>query len=446
MLPLFLIIIFSLFVFYSIRVMVKRGHDLHALAFFTLYIYTIFAQIGYAYFPELSIFINAYFGPMLFYKYWAFMFFSFVFTYLLYRKWNPKNEKIDVYSVKSTRLNFGEYFFFLIVILLYLALTIYFYKYRGLFGYGGGSPMGGPWFGIGFWIFTLCVFILYTLFRDKSNKIKKRLFSFVLFLICIVFFLKVAIASGVRSTILYFFIMLAFYELSPIINIIKYQKRKLFIFLACGFFVISMLTILRTLRLQGDEINFSSFSNYESSDSKFAVSDQGLAAAILLQDWYLPSHTLYISMHYKIIDPIEVFKSNFFNSMVKFKYPFLSKTIVQRVSSGSTSERGAGWAYQYFIEGYNAIGLLGVFYNALFWNLGMILWFRLTQSNKRKHNKAMLSISALIIVLVMRSQTSAFIQFYWLILLPGLGLLLLANNSTIAFFKRKRLHKLTKHE
>ena len=53
----------------------KRGHDLHALAFFMLYIYTIFAQIGYAYFPELSDLFGAYFGPMLFYKYWAFMFF-----------------------------------------------------------------------------------------------------------------------------------------------------------------------------------------------------------------------------------------------------------------------------------------------------------------------------------------------------------------------------------
>ena len=76
MLPLFFIIIFSLFVYYSIKVMIKRGHDLYALSFFSLYIYTIFAQIGYAYYPELSMFVGAYFGPNLFYKYWAFMFFS----------------------------------------------------------------------------------------------------------------------------------------------------------------------------------------------------------------------------------------------------------------------------------------------------------------------------------------------------------------------------------
>jgi hypothetical protein len=417
--------------------MMKKGHDLHALAFFTLYIYTIFAQIGYAYFPELSMLYGAYFGPLLFYKYWAFMFFSFVFTFLLYKKINAKNDKKDIYSVKPASKNYGEYFFFLIVILLYLILNLYFYTNRGLFGYGGGTPMGGPWFGIGFWIFTLCAFILFTLFRDKSIKIKKRIFSFILFLLCTSFFIRVTIAAGTRSAILYFFVSLAFYELTPVLKTIKYQKRKIFIFLISGFFVISMLTILRTLRAQGEETNISSFSNYESSDSKF--SDDGLPAVILMQDYYLPSHTLFISMHYNIIDPIEVIKSNLANSLIKMKYPYLSTKIVERVT-GSTDDRGAGWAYHYFVEGYNAIGLLGVFYNAFFWNLGMILWIRLTQSNNRKHNKAMLSISVLVIVLVMRSQTSAFFQFYWLILLPGLGLLLLANNSTIAFFKRKRLH------
>tara|TARA_B110000003_G_scaffold129903_1_gene131917 strand:- start:8104 stop:9420 length:1317 start_codon:yes stop_codon:yes gene_type:complete len=436
MLPLFLIVILSLFVFYSIRVMMKRGHDLHALAFFALYIYTIFAQIGYAYFPELSALSDAYFGPMLFYKYWAFMFFSFVFTFLFYRALNPRNYKKDIYIVKSTSLNYGEYFFFLIVILIYLALNLYFVKYRELFGYGGGNSLGGPWFGIAFWIFTICTLILFTLARDKTNKTNKRIFSFVMFLLCIIFFLKVTIAAGTRSAILYLFISFAFYELSPIVKTIKYQKRKIFILILSGFLVIGMLTILREVRTQDEDISFSSFSNYESSESQF--SDQALPAAVLLQDYYLPSHTLFISMQYNIIDPLEVVKSNFANSLVKLEYPFLTTTILER-GLGTKSERGVGWAYHYFVEGYNAMGLFGVFYNALFWNLGMILWIKLTQSNNRRHNKAMLSIAALVITLVMKAQNSAFIQFYWLILLSGLALLLLANSSTIAFYRRGRL-------
>lgn len=436
MLPLFLIVILSLFVLYSIRFMIKRGHDLHALAFFILYVYTIFAQIGYAYFPELSDVVGAYFGPNLFYKYWVFMFFSFVFTFLLYRFMNPKNEKKNAYIVKSANLNYGEYLFFLIVILIYIGLNLYFNRYRNLFGYGGGNTLGGPWFGIGFWVFTLCTFILYTIFRDKSNKFKKRIFSLLIFLLCIVFFLKVTIAAGTRSAIFYFFLSLTFYELFPIIKTIKYQKRKIFILMAGGFFVISILTTLRALRSQEDNISFSSIYNFDSSDS--IDSDEGLSSVILLQDYYLPSHLLFMSMYYDIVDPLEVVKSNFANSLVKLKYPFLATTILER-GFGWDNVRGVGWSYHYFIEGYNAFGLFGIFYNALFWNLGMILWIRLTQSNNKRHNKSMLAILALVIVSVMKSQTSAYIQFYWLILLPGLALLLLANNSTIAFLKRRKL-------
>ena len=435
MLPFFLILVLSLFVFYSVGFMMKKGHDLHAFGFFVLYIYTIFAQIGYAYFPELSDVVGAYFGRSLFYKYWAFMFFSFVFTFLLYRIMNPKNDKTDSYIVRKTRRNFGEYIFFLFVILLYVALNLYFVMYRNLFGYlqGGGNSLGGPWFGIGYWIFTICTFILYTLIRDSSNNFKKRLFSFVVFILCILFYLRVAVAAGTRSDILYFFVAISFYELSPFIKTIKYQKRKILAVMFGGFLVISALVVLRDLRLQDENVDFSSFSEFESSESQF-VEDE-LSAAILLQDYYLPSHTLFLSMQYKIIDPVEVIKSNAANSLVLLEYPFLTTTILER-GFGTKEDRGVGWGYHYFVEGYNAMGMFGIFYNALFWNLGMILWIRLTQSNDRKYNKAMLAILVLVITLTMKSQTSAFIQFYWLILLPGLALLLMSNNSTITFIKK----------
>ena len=436
MLPLFLIIIFSLFVYYSIRFMLKRGHDLYALSFFSLYIYTIFAQIGYAYYPELSMFFGAYFGPNLFYKYWAFMFFSFVFSFLLYKKFNSKKDKRHVYSVRPASRNYGEYFFFLIVILLYLTLNLYFFNNRGLFGYGGGKTMGGPWFGIGFLVFQTCTFILFTLFRDKSNRINKRIFSFIIFILCFLFYLQISIKAGSRSHILYFFIACTIYELSPIINTIKYKKRKIFMLLVSGIVVLSFLSTLRTIRNQGTETSFSSIYNFDSTDSK--NSDDDLSSTILLQDYYLPSHTLFVSMNHKIIDPIEVVKSNFTNSLVYFNYPFLTNTILLR-GLGIDNDRGVGWSYHYFIEGYNALGLLGVFYNALFFNLCMALWIRLSRSNNSRHNKVMLAISALMIVSTMKSQNSAFIHNYWLILLPALALLLLANNQKIAFFRRKRL-------
>lgn len=414
----------------------RRGHDLHAFSFFSLYIYTVFTQIGYVYVPELSIATGAYFGLTLFYKYWAFMFFSFVFTFLLYRIVNRNNSRKVFYIVRSTSLNYGEYFFFSIIILLYISLNLYFNIYRASFGYGGGNSMGGPWFGILFWIYTVCTFILFTLFRDKSNKIKKRIFSLAIFLPCIIFYLQVTIASGTRSAILYFFICIAFYELSPILKTIKFKRRKIYIFCLSGILVFSALTTLRAIRDVGEDVNFSSFAGYDSSESKF--SNQDLSAVILLQDYYLPSHTLFISMEYDIVDPLEVVKSNVANSLVLLDYPFLTNTILDR-GLGIENERGVGWGFHFFVEGYNAMGILGVFYNALLWNLGMVLWIRLTQSNNMRLNQVMLAMAALVIVLITRGQFAAFIKFYWLVLLPGLGLSLLANNSTIAFLRRSRL-------
>ena len=143
-------------------------------------------------------------------------------------------------------------------------------------------------------------------------------------------------------------------------------------------------------------------------------------------------------MQYNIIDPVEDIKSNPANSLDLLEYPFLTTTILER-GFGTKEDRGVGWGYHYFVEGYNAMGMFGIFYNALFWNLGMILWIRLTQSNDRNYNRSMLAILVLLITLTMKSQTSAFIQFYWLILLPGLALLLMSNNSTIAFIKKTDL-------
>ena len=433
--PLFLITIFSLFAIYSIRIMFKRGHDLHGLGFLTLFIYTIFTQIGYVYFPELSTFIGAYYGQELFYKYWAFMFFSFIFTFFLYMRFNPIKEIKETYLVKPSRNNLGEYFFFLFAIVLFTFLSIYFVLFREFFGYGGGTSMGGPWFGIGFWIYSVCLIVLFSLFRDKSNKLKKRIFSLMLFVIFLIFYLQVSIASGNRSAILYLFVGLAVFEFFPIIKKIKIQKRKIFIGVLVAIFVLSIMSSLRTARSLGDQIGFLSLIFKESDQMQNL--DNGFMRSIILQDYFVPSHTLFVSMEYKIVDPLEVIKSNLANSLVLLKYPFLTTTIIAE-EKGEASERGVGWAYHYFVEGYNFMGMFGVLYNALFWNLGLLLWYKLAQSNNSNHNRVMLSIASLLIISTMRGQTSSFIQFYWMILLPGLALTLLANNSTFALFKRRK--------
>jgi hypothetical protein len=432
MIPFLLISLESVAFVYFLSHMIRRGHDLYALAFLNLFIYTIFAQIGYVYFPFLSEIAGAYFGPQLFYKYWIFMFLSFLCTFAIYRFTTRNFQARVVYIVKKTRWQYGDGLFFFITIVLLILLSTYFVSNRSQFGYGGGRPMGPSEFGIGFWIFTLCTLIVYTLFRDHSNKKGKRASAFVLFIFCILFFLEVSISAGVRSPILYMFLSIVFYELSPVRRVIKFEKKKLLIISALCVVLFVFLSTLRSVRLLGEEISFSSLINLR--DAETLLSGQQLYAVILSQDYYLPSHTLFISMHYNLVQPLTVFFSNIFNSLLGMEYPFMTSIIVEKVT-GNVDERGAGWAYHYFVEGYNVAGMFGIFYNAVFFNLGMLLWISLCQSSSEKHNRLMQSIIVLVLALVMRSQNSAFIQFYWLILLPGLFLAMLANNYRISFHK-----------
>ncbi len=430
-LPAVLISILSIFVFYCIIKMIKRGHDLHAMAFFVLYVYTIFAQIGYSYFPDLSKLIGAYFGEELFYYYWLFVFLSFVVTFIIYCFTNPLNYDKIVYKIKPSVNRNKRILFYLITIVLYIILNIFFINNRSMFGWGGGMPMGTVWFVLGFRIFTICTFLLYTLFRNTINTFNLRVFSFFLFLMCFVFFLSVAIAAGTRSDILYFFIAVSIFECFPVINTIRNNKKKILSIVFVGFFVIQFLMTLLSLRTQSSTTSFSSFLNTETES--VSTSEELASTKLLFQDYYAPSHTLFISMQYGVIDPLDTFLSNISNSFILIKYPFLTNTIVSKI--GYNFERAEGWSYHLFVEGYNAFGWLGIIYNGIFWNLGLAFWCLLARSNNNYHNKIIISILFFLIVNTMRSQTCAFIQSFWMILLPSLFLLLLSSNSSIVFIK-----------
>ena len=86
--------------------------------------------------------------------------------------------------------------------------------------------------------------------------------------------------------------------------------------------------------------------------------------------------------------------------------------------------RGVGWAYYLLAEGYNAIGWLGVLYNALVWNLGMLIWSRFASSNNEKANFALNAIMSMLIINVMRSQSFLFIRYLWLFIVPCFLILL----------------------
>lgn len=415
--------------------MIKKGDDVYALAFFVLYLYTFFVQIGYVYFPDLSKFINAYFGIDLFYYYWLFMAASFFFSFILYRRLKKIYFKRPFYGIKHTGRKYGRSFFYLISILLYLLLNIYYYKNKELFGWGDGNPMGTQWFGLGFGFYTIITLILYFIFRNNPIRWIDSKFAFLLFLIFVLFFLEISLAAGARSNILYFCLSIMFYELSPIVNTFKKNRKKIVIATISLFFIINFLSIISSIRNQESSITFSKL--FSSPPETNLQNDAVLSQKILLQDYYAPSHLLFISMNYKIIDPVETLKSNFFNSLVGFNYPFLTQTITSK--AGLNYSRGEGYGYHYFVEGYNALGWFGVFYNAIFLNLGLSFLISLAKSNNQVHNRKILAILVLLLVGLMRSgQTCNFIRAFWMVLIPSLIMLLMSSNQTFYLFRNEK--------
>lgn len=400
-------------VFYFIYKMVRNRDDLHAFSFFTLFIYTIFAQVGYAYFPEASILLGAYFGPELFYKYWLFISLSFLLTYAVYRLFYKKSLWANWISIEPHQ-GYRKYIFYTSAICIFSVLFSYFILNRNQFAWGTANPMGSQWFAIGYRVFSIYCIILFALWRTSKSNGKKSNLPFLLFFTFSLFYIIVATAAGTRSDILYLFISISIYELSPIANAIKTKKKKISIVLMSAFILINFLFLLSKVREQST-ISFESLTSSEPSQSNETTNAPMIK--VLMQDYYSPSHTLFISMNYGVIDFIEVLKSNFSNSLIMLKHPYLTETITSIVDF--RTERGVGWSYYYFVEGYNAFGWLGIIYNAFAFNLALIMFLSLTKTNNKEYNRLMLSIIFLFIVNSMRSQTSDFIKTFWMLLIPG---------------------------
>src|SRR5207244_11906391 len=74
------LLIASFVVFFCITwwLVLKTRDDIFAVFYTLLFVYTIFTQFAYVFYPDVAVRALVYFGPELFYPYWQFVFLSFV--------------------------------------------------------------------------------------------------------------------------------------------------------------------------------------------------------------------------------------------------------------------------------------------------------------------------------------------------------------------------------
>ena len=419
MLPALLIFVLSLFVFYCIRFMVRHGEDIPAYFFLGFYLYTVFAQIGYVYYPELSKRL-AYYGEEAFYSYWTFIFLSFVSAFVFYLLINFNLARRPPTYWVSHSVYPKSALFYLLSMVMFAFCAIFFYRNRNMFGWGSGTPMGSTYFVIVFRYFTISIFIVYVLLRQSFSK-----FKLLLLILYVSLFLRVALAAGNRTNILALFVAVGFYELSPLIVSLRKHRSKLLIIGIASIVLFNALFALLELRNFTNDISLSDLLEHES-----VRENRPLAEKVLRQDYYAPSHTLFVAMDKNFVHPMEVIKSNSANFLIGLQQPYLTEILVG-MATGESQERGVGWASYLFTAGYCFMGMLGFLYNGLIWNLLLRLILFFSRSNNPLYNRFFYALTAYYVLIWVRTQSCIMAQSLWFTYLPTLFLFSLAMNGRI---------------
>jgi hypothetical protein len=407
--PGYLIAFFSLFFIVSL-IHIARVDVIYSGFYFFLFIYTIFAQIGYVYLPELSELLNAYYGIDIFYDYFRFVLFSFVTFYLtiiiFHAKLFKKNRIKVEYSPSKDRLNL----FYVIVVCWQLYLGSFLIMNYDIIEYDAMRQDIFEIFMFCYKLYNLVNITLYCLLRLKPGQHKEFTdrFAKYFFLSGLIITVIVAIKSGNRNDLLMLSMSLTSIELFSAARRGILVKRILQCALALVLILVG-LELIKTSRA-GDD----------------AISNMVPMQKLVYNDYFAPSHILLSAMYYHVVDPCEVLKSNVANVLVKMDYPYLQTEIGNYLIPDSSS-RKTGFAFYILTEGYMAFGDYGFIYNGLCLFFVIAIWRYLSKSNNYDFNIFIMSIIVGFFAGRVRAQSSYFIKDIYMIFTPAMVLFYFAT-------------------
>jgi|688.fasta_scaffold265802_2 hypothetical protein len=403
----------------------KRDNSFGIFYFF-LFVYAIFPQIGYYYFSELSETIYAYFGKEPWYVSTYFIILSLTSILLFFALfWSRLIKLIPFTLVVSSRKskNFSVIVIIFVLILLlfeldYLISNWSVLSYYQINNLGDEGSKSKPLLFIFLQTIKLLLvvnFALYSVIRQRRSVYSKQIVKLV-FILGLITFFAASFRTGNRTDIVALSLGILIYELSNQTKFrwIKFAKSKLF-FRALIFipFLLYGLFFIRSARLEG-QTTFN------------------LLEIIFFQDYYNPAHMLFAASEYNYISPEEVFTSNLFNSFVMLDYPYLQLPVTELFLSGATTRSGS-YAFYVLTEGYMVLGKYGFIYNALVIILLFAIWRRFSLSNDKLFNTFATGLMGCMIVNLVRSQTSFFFKYLYMMILPGIVVYLALTGLKISF-------------
>lgn len=408
--------------------LLRAGDDLFLVLFLSLFVYTIFTQIGYSQFPELAEAINVYCGPSALFTYWWFIDLSLVL--ILIGAHFRRKFLDDIWTWRLPRWTFASHglrqkLFFSLAAAYIIGLAVEVYQNFDVIGYARiEKPV------LMFFIFRqpMMAVVLYAKWRRWSANRIERLLSAAMFFVLTAIFFTVAVRAGQRLVVWCYFTGIIVFDLFPLRQRISSKIRRLVVYAIVALGLLHFSNKVVEARSHTD-INVAQFaaSLFQKTEQVNGVIDPWNFEKLVGGDYFVPSATLFVMMEYHIVDFFEVIRSNAMNSLVFMHYPQLSEEISSKLMVDAT--RNEGYAYYILNEGYHAMGLMGFFYNAVVITIGFWYWRRFTKTTNQGVNHVMTAVIATEFLSIVRAPTFYFVKDSYLVLAPAMFLVMLYAES-----------------
>ena len=430
--PLISTILFSLFFIITFIYLAKKNY-IYAFYYFFLFFYTIGTQIAYLYYPTKLALINGkqYFGLSAYFPYLFFVFLSFILIFLFFFFFIKIESKRDFFRIDSYRKKIG--FLFPLIIILHNLIMIYFLSssYSVLSYHTATSVLkANKIFFYGFFFYQITLLALYVKITKFSKNLRERLFYSILSIISFLVFIIITIKAGQKIEIASFFLGFLSY------NLISYKekllKNKRIILALISLFILIGLFFVVIDNLRYSELDVKEFFKIALGSPDEFVKVLFNPENILFFDYTGPSLLLLTSIHEHIVIPLEVLKSNFYNTLIFQGYPILGYTLSRIIDPYGKINYG----YYFLSEGYNFAGWLGILYNGIIFTFGLFIWNKFRKSNNLIFNNFMTAIIAMHVFDIIRAQSSFFVKGIYISFIPAIIIYLIISNSKIKIGKK----------
>lgn len=429
-----LIILFIAFFIFSAYFMVKYL-DFIAIPYSLLFLYTVFSQIGYIFYPEkLDLYSDGqYYGMDTFYSYWSYIFISFVLIFLLWlltKSFSFKNH-IKVCNYNSN-IKINKRLYFIMILSWQLILSVLLILNYDILSYYNQQILKNN--KLWFYMFSFDGIIIYSLYIKflVAKSLTEKILSIILLLFSVIIFFITSLRSGQRIELVMTLIAFISFFYKHYGEKSISRRKNLFTFSLTILVTVMISQAIRSLR--GSFIDVKIFLDHIKSNP-IGFLNFFLFENLVFQDWLTPPLTLITSMYYKLIFPIDVVKSNILIMIPLISRKSLGEILARIINPYSWR----GYGYTILTEGYNFMGFIGFFYSAVVFVLGFkFLELLFCKSNDKIFNSFMYGIIGFIILSVVRGQSASFVKSIYFYFLPAIILFILATGEKVLFVREKK--------